>query len=93
MEEIDCLRRFLRQSVERELCFKSQQALSDHFSRGQASAALRNHTSQDGSQSKPRMMGPDKIMLPLLYKQKALPQKPVSAKRSLILALLSMKWD
>lgn len=95
----DYLRRFLRQRVEIDLCFKRQQALSDHFGRGQASCGseknehITGKRCLDGSQSKPRMMGHDKIMSPLLYKQKALPQKPVSAKRSLIFALLSMKWD
>lgn len=33
----DYLRRFLKQKVEIDLCFKSQQKLSDQFSRGQAS--------------------------------------------------------
>lgn len=96
----DYSRRFLRQKVEIRLCFESRQALSDHFSRGRHWGPEKNvHiTGKHGlnkRQSTPRMMGRDKIMSPLLYKQKALPQKkePLSAKGSLILALLSMKWD
>lgn len=94
----DYLGRFLKQKVEIDLCFKSQQKLSDPFSRGQASWLwkLAHHRKTSlgwESEQTPNEGPPHKIMSPLPCKQKARPQKPASAKSSLTLALLSMKWD
>lgn len=81
------------------LCFKSQQELSERFSRGQASrlweeCACHRKTWRERETERAPGWRATIRSCRQFYKQKALSQKnPASAKGSLVLALPSMKWD
>lgn len=72
----DYLRRFLTQEVEICLCFESQWELSDHFSRGRALWLW-----EECAHHRKAWPRRDKIMSPLLYKQKLFHTKKSVSKR------------
>lgn len=79
----DHLNRFLRWKVETCLSSKSKQVLSKHFRQDKSHCYEKLHISQEGitwmgDRSNPITMDCDKIMSPLLYKQKLFNKTSVS---------------
>lgn len=96
LNQRDCLNRFSMQKVETCLSFKSKQVLSRYFSRGQPSSFWKDCTHHRKTwlgwgQSHPMMMAHDKIMSPLLYKQKRFDKNQCQQKVRLF--LLYWAWN